>query len=178
MSLTIGTPIISSLTRLASTVIEVWKAWKDANDRHLDRVHQEKLQRHQHQHELLIENIRIKKDLLLERIRSENQTSGSPSNSVEDALIARLEFEARILSEMDYDVIFEPVSDGYGLALLIKPNYVLVFWISNRYPEVEPRIYINTKNRIDRIDFAAGVWNPLFTLAEIVQALHSYDVND
>ncbi|MDM8542788.1 hypothetical protein QUF90_17065 [Desulfococcaceae bacterium HSG9] len=166
-----GTFIISSFTNFASTVIEAWKAWKGSKNKNLDQEQARILQEAQHNHEIFLEKFRFEKELLLEKIKTESQASKLSPIDLGNDFLERLEFEAEVLSNMDYVVIFEPVGDGYGLTLPMNPETVIVFWISNQYPQVEPQIFIKTNNTIDRIDFEAGVWEPYFTLGEIVQSL-------
>lgn len=150
-------PIISTLSDLASKVIDIWKALKESEDKKLDREHQLKLQDAQHKHERLRE--RQLQDIQLKQ-------------EIEKEFLERLAVEAELLSLMGFDVIFEPVGNGYGVALPVRnQKQILVFWLSIQYPNQPPKVLLRTTHSIEQIEFEEGAWQDDRTLAEIASAL-------
>ena len=160
--------IITGLTSLAGTVIELWKIYRDSQENKINRQHQKNLQDAHHEHEILLENFRNDKNSFDEILNLDD------SIFFDDELIKRLNWEALKLDEMGMDVIYEPISTGYGLALLIDKRKTIVFWLSDNYPSKEPKILINIDNKIENITFEDGVWDNNFALADIVNALSDY----
>jgi len=72
---------------------------------------------------------------------------------------------------MGFDVVYERIRDGYGLALIIEQGLTLAFWISPDYPAEAPQVFMYSADVIDRIDFVPGAWEEPHTIAEVVRAI-------
>jgi len=126
----------------------------------LEREHQERLQRAQHEHELLL--------LRLKTAPARTEARGTVGDG---PFLARLNTDAALLFQMGFEVIYEPIRNGYGLALIIDENSTLAFWISPDYPVAAPHVFMHSADLIDRIEFVPGAWEEDHTLAEVVQAI-------
>ena len=87
----------------------------------------------------------------------------------------RLTVEANLLSDMNFDIVYESVGDGYGLTLPIQRNKILVVWLSNNYPNLAPSIYETDGIDICKIEFAPEVWRSYYNIKDIVLALNTED---
>lgn len=152
--------MFGGLTNLASSVIDIWLAFEQRKLGQLEREHRERLQRAQHEHELL-----------LLRRRAESAETKGQDVIANDPLMARLNGEAVLLSQMGFEVVYEPIRDGYGLALIIDQDFTIAFWMSPDYPVMSPQVFIHSADVIDRIDFVPGAWEEDHSLAEVVSAI-------
>jgi hypothetical protein len=152
--------LFSGLTKLASSVIDIWLLFEQRKLGQLEREHRERLQRAQHEHELLL--LRRK----AEPARTEARGAIGP-----DSFMARLNKDAILLFQMGFEVVYEPIRDGYGLALIIDQDFTIAFWMSPDYPVMAPQVFIHSADVIDRIDFGLGAWEEDHTLAEVVSAI-------
>jgi hypothetical protein len=85
--------------------------------------------------------------------------------------MARLNKDAILLFQMGFEVVYEPIRDGYGLALIIDQDFTIAFWMPPDYPVMAPQVFIHSADMIDRIDFGLGAWEEDHTLAEVVSAI-------
>ena len=152
--------LFSGFTTLAGSIIEVWVVLEKRKQKQLDREHQRKLQKAQHEHELLIQ-----------RRNATQMEDDSDVVSVNGPFLERLRVEAVFLSSMGFKVIYEPLSDGYGLALPVSDNLTLAFWVPPSYPNLAPEIYMRTTTEIEKIEFEPDAWQADHTIAEVVLAL-------
>jgi hypothetical protein len=141
-------------------VIDIWSLFERRKLGHLEREHRERLQRAQHEHELL----------LLRRRAEYAQTEGRDVIG-NDPFMARLNSEAILLFQMGFEVVYERIREGYGLALIIDQDFTIAFWMSPGYPVVAPQVFIHSADVIDRIDFVPGAWEEDHKLAEVVRAI-------
>lgn len=153
-------PIFSGLTRLAGSIIDVWNALEEREQRQLDREHQRWLQKAQHDHENLIHA----------RASRPSPADCSVSN-LSDTFLERLTIEAILLSRMGVEIVYEPIGKGYGLAVPVTQDLILAFWLSISYPDQPPDVYMKTQRDIDKIEFEADAWEENHTIAEIVSAM-------
>lgn len=154
-------PIFSGLTRLAGSIIDVWTTLDERAQRRLDREHQRRLQKAQHDHENLLQ------------ARSTRLSSADCSApNLSDALLERLRIEAILLSGMGVEIVYEPIGKGYGLAVPVTQDLILAFWLSiSSYPDQPPDVYMKTPTDIEKIEFEADAWEENHTIAEIVSAM-------
>jgi hypothetical protein len=152
--------LFSGFTTLAGSIIEVWVALEKRKQKQLDREYQRKLQKAQHDH-----------DLLLQRRNAAQVEDDSHDGSVNSPFLERLRVEAVFLSSMGFKVIYEPISDGYGLALPLSENLTLAFWMPPSYPNRAPEVYMRTPMEIEKIEFEPEAWQVDHTIAEVVSAL-------
>ncbi|WP_341739545.1 hypothetical protein [Microcoleus sp. CAWBG640] len=90
---------------------------------------------------------------------------------INPAFLARLELEAEALSKKGFEVVFEPVANGYGLVLSVDTNLSLVFWIPEQYPHQNPKIAIKNSSGLEPIEFSPNSWQKNYTLADLVDAV-------
>jgi hypothetical protein len=90
---------------------------------------------------------------------------------IDKDFLNRLTMEAGLLSEMGFDVVYEPLDAGYGLALTISKDLTVAFLIPLSYPNQAPLVFIKTASNIEQIDFAPDTWQADHTIAEVVSAL-------
>jgi hypothetical protein len=151
------TLIISAVGGLAKGVIEIWKTHQSSRESALLREHQMSLELARQKHEVAVE--RLRKGTL-------------PTEEVPDtAYFRRLESEAASLSSLPLEVIFEPVGDGYGVGLPISSDLILAVWLSPKYPEKAPAVFLQQGGELSMIEFSPDAWNPELTLADVVAAV-------
>lgn len=154
----------TTLTSLAGNIINIWTVYNTRKQKALDRVHQNTLQKSQHKHERMLHEARIRK--------ADNKIY---IPNINQRLLERLNMEASALSSMNFDVLYESIADGYGVAFQISNNVTLAFWVSPLYPNQPPKVYIRTPTEVEKIEFAPDTWLPAYTIAEIVLALTASD---
>jgi hypothetical protein len=150
----------AALAGLACKIIEVWIAYNEGKQKYLDRELQRELQRERHRHEVMINNYR----------KSKNNISSNMVD-IDKSLLDRLTMEAALLSTMGFDIIYETVKNGYGLALIISDDLTLAFWILPSYPNDSPQVYIKFKTDVDMVTFGNDVWETDHTISDIVSAI-------
>jgi hypothetical protein len=160
-------PLFSGLTRLAGSIIDAWATLEKRSEGQLDREHQRQLQRAQHDHEKLL---RRGKDSLA--------STESFVPNLSETYLERLRIEAILLSAMGYEVLYEPIGKGYGLAIPISDHLILAFWLSISYPDQAPDIYMKTQLEIDKIEFEGNAWEENHSIAEIVSAITLEESNE
>src|SRR5215207_9670726 len=102
---------LAALSGLAGKIIDVWVVYSESKQKRLDREHQRELQRAQHKHE---------RQLL--KYKSKPNESALNIPDIDKDFLNRLTMEAGLLSEMGFDVVYEPLDGGYGLALTISKD--------------------------------------------------------
>lgn len=152
--------LFDGVANLASTIIEIWLIKEKSRQGQLERDHQYQLQRAQHEHELL-----------LHKLRTGQIRDDSNSQYLDDSFLERLRQEAITLSSMGYDVIYEPMTEGYSVALPFRGDSTLAFWLLPSYPNEPPQVFIKTPEDLEKIEFAPGAWKTNLSIADIVRAL-------
>lgn len=150
-------PAISALASLAGAIISIFSRLEQSKQSGLDREAQRELQQAQHAHERA----------LLDMKRSASVATYSKQGN---PLFDRLWIEGNGLSNLGYEVVFEPVGDGYGLALLVDSETTLCVWVPPNYPSAVPRVLLKTSDNIDEIDFEDGAWRPEIFISDIIGA--------
>lgn len=166
-------PFFSGIGTLAKAIYDVWRDIQDRNnyktekidekhEKELDRLHQEKLQAAQHEHEIT----------LLER---KNQASFIQNRPIRpqisvDPYLDRLYQDAVRLGEKGYNVLYEPVEDGYGLALSLNES-LFAFILLNSYPVSAPKIFELETMVVSEITFGENAWISDLFLIDVVEAL-------
>lgn len=152
--------LFSGLTRLAGSIIDAWTVLEKRDQGQLNREHQRLLQKAQHDHEKL-----------LRRDRNGLGRAESCVPNLSEAFVERLRIEATLLSAMGFEVLYEPIGKGYGLAVAVSDDLVLAFWLSISYPDHAPDVYMKTRSEIDKIEFEVNAWEENHSIAEIVSAI-------
>jgi hypothetical protein len=140
----------------------------------------------QHRHDLLLLELRqkrmshidvqgVKREVMIapeERKRLPVRESARvlPLPPETDPRMQRLTAEAEALSDAGYEVLFEAVEDGFGVALPVA-DATLVVWYSSTFPSDPPLILIKTGDAIDRISYADDAWSPDERAVTAVQAI-------
>jgi hypothetical protein len=150
----------AALAGLAGKIINVWAVYSENKQKRLDREHQRELQKAQRKHE---------RQLL--KYKSKPHESALNIPDIDKDFLNRLTMEAGLLSEMGFDVVYEPLDAGYGLALTISKDLTVAFLIPLSYPNQAPLVFIKTASNIEQIDFAPDTWQAEHTIAEVVSAL-------
>ena len=131
-----------------------------------------RIQYEQHQHELLLERIRTHQvEAPMQVVEANNSFPRHIRVEASDNFPEYLNTEAELLCGKGYDVTFDLVSDGYGLALFIKERLVLCFWLPPAYPQQAPKIFIMESREIDEIQFEDDAWQSNRNILEIVEAV-------
>lgn len=153
-------PLFSGVATLAGSIIDVWAVLEERRERHLDREHLLRLQKAQHVHDLLVQR------------QSSNLAFESPRiTHLSDTFLERLRIEAILLSRLGFDIVYEPIGKGYGLAVPVSDTAIVAFWLSTAYPDQAPDIYLKTQREIERIEFEENAWEESHSMAEIVSAM-------
>lgn len=151
---------LAALSGLAGKIIDVWVVYSESKQKRLDREHQKELQKAQHKHE---------RQLL--KYKSNPHESALNIPDIDKDFLNRLTMEAGLLSEMGFDVVYEPLDGGYGLALTISKDLTVAFLIPLSYPKQAPSVFLKTASDIEQVDFAPNTWQTEHTIAEVVSAL-------
>jgi hypothetical protein len=159
-------PFFSSFATLAGSIIDIWAVLEERNQRELDREHQSLLQKAQHDHEKLLYNSTRRTD------------SETRSPRIEQTFLERLRIDALLLSRMGFEVVYEPIGKGYGVAIPASNDLILAFWISRDYPYEAPDVYVSTQRQIDKIAFEDDAWEENHTIADIVSAIALQEPNE
>jgi hypothetical protein len=87
--------------------------------------------------------------------------------------LLRLEVDAKSLDQIGFDVLFETIGNGYGIALTKDEwqSQAIVFWLSPEYPKQPPLVLVKKKSAIDRIEFDADAWSNQILLSDVTTAL-------
>lgn len=149
----------AALAGLAGKIIDVWVVYNEGQHKRLDREYQRDLQRAQHEHERV---------LLTHKSKRGQSASNIPD--IDKDFLHRLNMEAELLSDMGFDVIYEPLDEGYGVALTLSDDLTIAFLISLLYPSQAPLVFLKTDSEIEQIEFAPSSWQAEHTLAEVVSA--------
>jgi len=167
---------IEGVVSLAGSIVNVWRTFREERQREIDRRHSLQLMEMQHRHDLLLLELRQKQTSYIDvpvvkqevtvvpetrrrrPVRFETAHVLPPSAET-DSRMQRLTVEAEALSNAGYDVVFEAVEDGFGVALPVADS-TLVVWYSPTFPSDPPLILIKTGDTIDRISYADDAWSP------------------
>ena len=150
----------AALAGLAGKIIDVCVVYSESKQKRLDREHQRELQKAQHKHE---------RQLLKYKNNSHESALNVPD--IDKDFLDRLTMEAEILSEMGFDVVYEPLDGGYGLALTISKDLTVALLIPLSYPNEAPLVLLKIASDIEQVDFAPDTWQAEHTIAEVVSAL-------
>lgn len=156
--------LVNAGASLANLIFNLWKTRRQARDkayqRELDRNVLGEIQETRRQHEALISNLKAEKTQAT--VTEQQHYTG---------VLQYLCEESVLLAAMGFDVIFEPVGNGYGLALLIDADLTLALWIPPEYPQGPPEILVASSEGIDEIELNAEIWETDMMLADIVLAI-------
>lgn len=153
---------IGTVGTLASVLIQLWREFRPVRATAVSEAALRRLEIARREHTA---EIRALRDTVL-TVRP--KSLGCEEKGREN----RLEEEARYLNAMGFDVIFEEVDHGYGLAIPLSAESALVLWISEHYPSSAPTVVIWEPPVIDSIEFSEGSWSEDRYLAEIVAAVY------
>jgi len=156
--------IISTFGALAKSVMELWNTHSASRDSALLRDHQMRIELAREAHEVAME--RLRKGTL--------PTQDVPDNEY----FRRLGAEAALLSSFPVKVIFEPIGDGYGVALPISKGLTIALWLSPLFPKEPPMTILQSGNEINMIEFSPGAWEPNLSLLDVVTAVCGDAIND
>lgn len=168
--------IITALGTLAKVTYDVWQRMEENKQKELDREAERLLQKAEHTHQLEIEKMRRVK------AESESHPTSVPTShdlavpdsiDIAPAYLSRLNTDATALSAIGFDVVFETVGSGYGIALTQDQweKQAIVFWLSEDYPRCPPLVLVRNGSRIERIEFESDAWSEATLLADIATAL-------
>ena len=165
---------VDGVISLAGSIVNVWRTFQEGRQRELDRHHSLRLMEMQHRHDRLLLELRQKQTLNVDvpmpnrevvvvsnaRKRASVRETARvlPPPAETDPRMQRLTAEAEALSEAGYDVVFEAIEDGFGVALPVAGN-TLVVWYSPTFPSDPPLILIKTGDAIDSISYAEDAWS-------------------
>lgn len=93
-------------------------------------------------------------------------------------LLRRLQQEAEELAAMNYEVIYECVDDGYGLALPIASDVLVGFVIPPNYPDRAPLVLVKHGSALEQVPFGQDSWYPEFHFSIILAQLMPVYVSD
>jgi hypothetical protein len=167
---------IEGMVSLAGSIVDIWRTFREGRQSEIAHRHALRLMEMQHRHDLLLLELRQKQTSYIDvpvmsrefgvvpetrkRLSVRGQTAHVlPPPPETDLRMQRLTIEAEALSDAGYDVVFEAVEDGFGVALPVAGS-TLVVWYGPTFPSDPPLILIKTGNAIDRISFADDAWSP------------------
>jgi len=157
-SILLTTVLIDAGARLAKTIIDIWRTRKELRQRELDRTHQRQLQKAQHEHELYMETVKSKPP----------KKYKASEIDIDENLLKRFNEEAELLSIMGFSTVFEPIGNGFGLAIPINTKNVIAFWLPPNYPDEAPRVFSATAEAIDEIKFSDNAWNKDIMMSDVI----------
>lgn len=154
--------LVEEIRRRAAEELEMQRQGFEAAMSESAQMHQLLVQRLDQQHALFVSSLEDAREQTIK------EDSFALYNS---AVLYRLEQEAILLTHVGYDVIYELVEDGYGLALPLQDDLILAFWIPPRYPAARPGIFLATDERVESVYFDQAEWDSDYFLIDIVDAI-------
>ena len=133
-----------------------------------------RLQEVQHQHEILLAQIRSNNtDPNITIVVDANNSRRVPGVFIEDAtsIPAYLNVEAELLCNKGFNVIADPINEGYALAVFVRTDFTVAFWLPSPYPHEPPTVYVITPLVMEHIPFEDGTWEANRNLIEVIDAL-------
>lgn len=160
---------VTNLTTFLSKIYDAWRFLKENRERQLDRDQQRYLQEEQHTYELALMNARsaVKPHNTLISVTLEKTVD----LDTEHFLLLRLQEDAQKLTEVGFDIIYECLDNGYGLALPIDNDLVFGFLIPSNYPTEAPTVLVRQGIFLEEIPFGPDSWHSTFMLIDIVEQL-------
>ncbi|HKV56920.1 MAG TPA: hypothetical protein VJO32_01515 [Ktedonobacteraceae bacterium] len=178
------TPILTFGIGLARATIEFMRMRQENRSATEALYNQQQLAQMDHEFQLRLQEARLQHDVFLESIRSRNpdptiaivvesSKSAIPYMRIEvpDNIPNCLNTEAELLCDKGFDVIMDRVSEGYALALFIRTDLTVAFWLPLAYPQKPPTVFAITPSVLEQVHFDSDAWNPGRTLTEVVDAL-------
>jgi hypothetical protein len=182
------TPILTFGIGLARATIEFMRVRQEnraASETLISQFHRDQMD---HEFQLRLQEARLQHENFLESIRSRNSDpnltivlesskAAIPYMRVEvpTNIPNYLNTEAELLCNKGFDVIIDQVSEGYALALFIRDDFTIAFWLPLAYPQKPPTVFAITPSALEQIHFDSDAWDPGRTLIEVIDALaYSY----
>ncbi len=160
---------VANLTNFLGKIYDGWRFLQENRERNLNREQERYILDARNRHELVLLEARrnIEPTITLISVPSENAVEIDSDNF----LLLRLQKEAQKLAEMGFDIIYECVRDGYGLALPVDDDLVFGFLIPPDYPTEAPTILVKQGTTLEEIPFEDGAWSSTFMFVDILTQL-------
>jgi hypothetical protein len=164
--------IVDLMTLRQNRVVAEQTNYQQITLAQMEHDFQIRLQEAQHQHELLLERIRSHEaGIPIKVVEANNNFPRHIRVEANDNFPEYLNTEAELLCSKGFDAVFDPVNDGYGLAIFIKEALVLCFWLPPAYPHQAPEVFVIESAEIDQIQFEGDAWQPERNILEVVEAV-------
>lgn len=140
----------------------------------MEHEFQLQLQEARHQHEILLESIRSRNpDPRITVVVEADNNSAIPRVYVEAAtnIPEYLNEEAALICNKSFNVVIDPVYEGHAVAVFVREDYTVAFWLPRAYPAKPPTVFAITPFMLEQIQFEANAWEPNRKLIEVVDAL-------
>lgn len=179
------TPILTIGVGLAQIAVDFMRMRQDNRLANQNSMSQTQLAQMEHEFQLQLQEARHQHEILLENIRSHN--SIPPITVVLDAgkhipmppvyieaatnIPDYLNLEAALLCNNKFNVVVDPINEGYAVAVCVRDDYTIAFWLPPAYPNKPPTVFAITSLILEQIQFEDYAWEPTRKLIEVVDAL-------